>query len=32
VHRLIVIPPRSADAAGLEQFVAGIGAELVGQV
>ena len=25
VHRLILIPPRSADAAGLEQFVAGIG-------
>ena len=32
VHRLVLIPPRSADAAGLEQFVAGIGADLVGQV
>ena len=32
VHRLILIPPRSADGAGLEQFVAAIGSELVGQV
>jgi alkanesulfonate monooxygenase SsuD/methylene tetrahydromethanopterin reductase-like flavin-dependent oxidoreductase (luciferase family) len=32
VHRLVLIPPRSADAAGLEEFVAGIGSDLVGQV
>ena len=32
VHRLVLIPPRSADTAGLEQFVAGIGSDLVGQV
>jgi probable F420-dependent oxidoreductase len=29
VHRLILIPPRAADAAGLEQFVASIGADLI---
>jgi hypothetical protein len=32
VHRLVLIPPRSADAAGLEEFVAGIGSDLVGHV
>ena len=32
VHRLVLIPPRSADATGLEQFVVGIGSDLVGQV
>jgi probable F420-dependent oxidoreductase len=32
VHRLILIPPRSADAAGLEQFVASIGSDLIGRI
>jgi hypothetical protein len=32
VHRLILIPPRSADAAGLEQFVETIGGDLVGRI
>jgi probable F420-dependent oxidoreductase len=32
VHRLIVIPPRGADTAGLEQFVETIGKEIAGQV
>ncbi len=32
VHRLILIPPRGADAAGLEQFVASVGADLIGHV
>jgi GT2 family glycosyltransferase len=32
VHRLILVPPRAADAAGIEQFVAGIGADLIGRV
>ncbi|HYB44139.1 MAG TPA: LLM class F420-dependent oxidoreductase [Candidatus Methylomirabilis sp.] len=32
VHRLILLPPRGADAAGLEQFVAGVGSELIGRV
>ena len=32
VHRLVVIPPRAADVAGLEQFITGIGSDLVGQV
>jgi probable F420-dependent oxidoreductase len=32
VHRLILIPPRAADTPGLEQFVASIGAELVGRI
>jgi hypothetical protein len=32
VHRLILVPPRGADVAGLEQFVTGIGSELIGQV
>jgi probable F420-dependent oxidoreductase len=31
VHRLIVIPPRGADAAGLEQFVASVGADVIGR-
>jgi probable F420-dependent oxidoreductase len=31
VHRLILIPPRGADAAGLEQFVASIGSDLIGR-
>ena len=32
VHRLIVIPPRSADTTGLEQFVETIGKEIAGKV
>jgi probable F420-dependent oxidoreductase len=32
LHRLILLPPRSADAGGLEKFVATIGAELIGPV
>ena len=32
VHRLILIPPRSADVAGLERFVTDIGATLIGRV
>jgi alkanesulfonate monooxygenase SsuD/methylene tetrahydromethanopterin reductase-like flavin-dependent oxidoreductase (luciferase family) len=32
VHRLVLIPPRSADTAGLEQFVGAIGSDLVGHV
>jgi probable F420-dependent oxidoreductase len=31
-HRLVLLQPRSLDPAGLEQFVAGIGAELIGRV
>ena len=32
VHRLIVIPPRGADTAGLEQFTETIGKEITGKV
>ena len=32
VDRLILIPPRRADVAGLEEFVGSIGSELVGRV
>ena len=32
VNRLIPVPPRSADADGLEQFVASVGSELIGKV
>jgi probable F420-dependent oxidoreductase len=32
VHRLVLVPPRGADADGIEQFVAGIGADLIGRV
>ncbi len=32
VHRLILIPPRAADAAGLEQFVVSIGSDLIGRI
>ena len=32
VHRLVLIPPRAADADGLEQFVTSIGSELIGRV
>jgi probable F420-dependent oxidoreductase len=32
VHRLIVIPPRGADTAGLEQFTETIGKEIAGKV
>jgi len=32
VHRLILIPPRAADAAGLEQFVASLSTDLIGHV
>jgi alkanesulfonate monooxygenase SsuD/methylene tetrahydromethanopterin reductase-like flavin-dependent oxidoreductase (luciferase family) len=32
VHRLILIPPRSADVAGLERFVTDIGATLIGRL
>jgi probable F420-dependent oxidoreductase len=32
VHRLILVPPRNADAPALEQFAAGVGAELIGRV
>jgi len=32
VHRLILIPPRQADAGGLEDFAGKIGTDLIGQV
>ena len=32
VHRLVIIPPRSADTAGLEQFVGAIATDLIGHV
>ena len=32
VNRLVPVPPRSADADGLEQFVASVGSELIGKV
>jgi probable F420-dependent oxidoreductase len=32
VHRLILVPPRSADATALEKFVATIGSGLIGKV
>ncbi|MGI8549982.1 MAG: LLM class flavin-dependent oxidoreductase, partial [Dehalococcoidia bacterium] len=32
VHRLILLPPRGADAAGLEQFVGDVAGRLIGRV
>src|SRR5262245_16833070 len=32
VHRLVLLPPRGADAVAIEQFAAGVGSDLIGRV
>jgi probable F420-dependent oxidoreductase len=32
VHRLILLPPRGADAGGIEKFIAATGSELIGKI